>query len=231
MNRLHMLLTSLSSSEPTLWEELAAYFKEQFDKIFSVQTGNYQHIQIGTGTVVTLRTVVLGLFIGLIIAACFASYDKNRLGAFVRKLVREECLWPEKAKTLAELGFLKNAGVRGSLKHGKVLSRVVHCVEKEQYERDMEAARNAWIEKTGSEEGFVEPRFEMDLNTAHFYIPDEAHYAAEVRFEEKGSGWRALLLVIILSVVGAALVCYLLPDMLQLIDNMIDILQPDDVLR
>lgn len=231
MNRLHTLLTTLSATEPTLWEELAAYFKERFDKIFSVDVGNYRHIQMGTGTIVTLRTVVLGLFIGLIIAACFASYDKNRLGAFVRKLVKEECLWPEKAKTLAELGFLKNYGVRGSLKHGKVLGRVVHCVEKEQYDREMEAARASWIEKTGSEDGFTAPAYSMDLNTAHFYIPDEEHYAAEVRFEEKGNGWRALLLVIIVSVVGAALVCYLLPDMLQLVDNMIDILQPNDVLN
>ena len=43
--------------------------------------------------------------------------------------------------------------------------------------------------------------------------------------------WRALLLVIILAVVGAALVCYLLPDMIQLLDNMIGILSPDDVVN
>ena len=62
-----------------------------------------------------------------------------------------------------------------------------------------------------------------------FYIPDEEHYRAEVRFEEKGSGWRALVLVILVSIVGAALVCFLLPDMIQLVDNMIGILSENDL--
>ncbi|MCQ2430959.1 MAG: hypothetical protein MJ192_11595 [Clostridia bacterium] len=221
----------LSETDPTLWEELGAWFKEWFDRTFSTGYNDYQHIQMGTGTIVTLRNIVLGLFIGLIIAACVAFYDKNRLGAFVRKLVKEECLSTEKAKTLNELGFLKNPGVRNSLKRGKVLGNTVHCVEKEQYQAEVEAARQAYIEKTGSEDGFGMPDYKMDLNTAHFYIPDEEHYAAEVRFEEKGSGWRALVLVIVLAVVGAALVCYLLPDMIQLLDNMIDILSPDDVVN
>ena len=144
----------LSETDPTLWEELGAWFKEWFNRTFSTGYNDYQHIQMGTGTIVTLRNIVLGLFIGLIIAACVAFYDKNRLGAFVRKLVKDECLWPEKAKTLGELGFLKNPGVRNSLKRGKVLGNTVHCVEKEQYQAEVEAARQAYIEKTGSEDGF-----------------------------------------------------------------------------
>lgn len=230
MNRLFQFRL-LSETEPTLWEELSVWFKEWFDRYFSVKTNEYEHISMGTGTLVTLRSVVLGLFIGLIIAAIIAYYDKNRLGAFVRKIVKEECLSTDRAKTLAELGFQKNMGVRTSLKRGTVLGHVVHCVEKEQYEAEVEAARTAWTEKTGSEDGFAMPDFRMDVDTAHFYIPDEEHYAAEVRFEEKGSGWRALLLVIIMAVVGAALVCYLLPDMIQLLDNMIGILSPDDVVN
>ena len=220
----HSGLMLLSESEPSLWEELWTYFN---DKYFSVELGQYENIEIGTGTLLTFRNIILGLFVGLVIASAFASYDKNRLGGFVRKMIREDCLWPEKARTLAELGYQKSPGIRGSLKRGTVLSRTVHCVEKEQYERDMEAARAAFAEKNGSEEGFVAPPFRMDLDTAHFYIPDEEHYAAEVRFEEKGSGWRAFLLVLLVSVVGAALVCWLLPDMLQLVDNMIGILKGD----
>jgi hypothetical protein len=34
--------------------------------------------------------------------------------------------------------------------------------------------------------------------------------------------------VIIASIIGAALVCFLLPDMLQLVDNMLDILSGND---
>lgn len=222
--RARMLLES-DPDEVPLIKELWDYFTERY---FSVQTGNYEHISLGTGSLITLQTVVLGLFIGIVIAAAFASFDKNTLGAFVRKLVYEECLWPEKAKTLAELGFGRNGAVRSSLRSSSgVLSRVVHCVEKEKHEADMAAAREAYAAKVGSAEGFAGEPFKLDLNTAHFYIPDEEHYAAEVRFEQKGSGWRAFLLVLVVAIVGAALVCWLLPDMLQLLDNMIGILKGD----
>lgn len=225
------LFAMLAEDEPTLGEELWEWFRNWFDQNFSVGQGNYQHIELGTGTIFTLRTLVLGLFLGMIIAACITCYDINRLGAFVRKLCKSECFSPETAQTLSELGFLKNAGVRYNLRRGTVLKNVVHCVEKEQYEAQEAAAKAAWKEKTGSEEGFSMPPFKPDLNTAHFYIPDEEHYAAEVRFEKQGSGWRALLLVIILAILGAALVCYLLPDMIQLLDNMIEVLSPNDVLN
>ena len=41
-------------------------------------------------------------------------------------------------------------------------------------------------------------------------------------------GWRAFVLVVIVSVLAAALVCFLLPDMLQMVDNMIGILTESD---
>ena len=80
----------------------------------------------------------------------------------------------------------------------------------------------------GNDEGFFMPQYRLDFEKDHFYIPDDDHYRAEVRFENQGSGWRAFVLVCIIAVVGAALVCFLLPDMLQLVDNMIGILSEND---
>lgn len=218
------LYALLSESEPSLIEELWAYFR---DRYYTVELGQYENFQLGTGTLLTLRNIVLGLFLGIIVAAAFSAYDKNHLGGFVRKLVYEECLWPEKAKTLSELGYGRSPGVRGSLKRGGVLGKVVHCVEKEAYDRDMEAARTAYVSANGSEEGFSMPPYRINPDTDHFYIPDEEHYAAEVRFDHKGSGWRSFVLVLVVCLVGAALVCWLLPDMLQLVDNMLGILKGD----
>lgn len=221
--RTFMLLAE--EEQPTLFSELWNYFKERY---FSVETRDYENINLGSGSLITLQTVVIGLFIGLIIASAFASFDKGHLGSFIRKLVGDDCLSKEKAKTLAELGFAKSPAVRGSLKHESgVLAKTVHCVEREAHAADMEAARASFREKNGTDKGFVPEPFKMDLNTAHFYIPDEEHYAAEVRFEEKGSGWRAFLLVLLVAIAGAALVCWLLPDMIQLLDNLIGILKGD----
>ncbi len=214
------------SGKMSLWEELWAYLE---GKYFSVDLGRYEHINMGSGTLINLRNVILGICAGIIIASIVSAYDKNMLGKFVRKIIKDECLWPEKAKTLAELGFENNYFVRTSLKqHHGILGKVVKCVEREAHEAETKAMLEQYIEKTGSENGFIENKFEQNLNECHFYIPDEEHYAADIRFDNKGSGWRAFLLVIIITVIIAILVCFLLPDMIQLVDNMIDILQGDD---
>ena len=215
----------LSSGEPSLLQELWNYFE---GKYFSVDTGRYEHIQVGIGSIATLQRIVLGMFAGIVIAAGFACYDKNRLGAFVRTLVKEQCLWPEKAQTLYELGFMRNSSVKASLRSPNKLGKIVHCVEKEAYEKQVEEARAAYIEEHGSDKDFFMPNYRIDFDHDHFYIPDDEHYRAEIRYDEKGSGWRAFILVLLVSIIGAALVCFLLPDMLQLVDNMIGILTESD---
>ncbi len=66
----------------------------------------------------------------------------------------------------------------------------------------------------------------MDLDSAHFYIPDEQHYAAEVRFEKEGPAGVA-------SSSSSSSPSSppprhpLPPDILQLVDNMIGILKGD----
>lgn len=212
-----------AEAELPLWKELWNYFRDNY---FTVDlTGRYEHIDVGSGSLLTIRNIILGLFAGIIIAAFAVAFDKNHLGRVVRKVIKEGCLSPETAKTLQELDCHRSPAVRGSIKRGTVLGKVLHCVEKEQHARDIEQARAAYAEKNGSEAGFEPVPFRMDLETAHFYIPDEEHYAAEVRFEKGlASGWRTLIAVVILSVVGAALLCVFLPDVLQMVDNMIGIL-------
>ena len=68
------------------------------------------------------------------------------------------------------------------------------------------------------------PPYRINFEEDHFYIPDEEHYRAEVRYDNKGSSWRAFLLVLLVAGVCVALLLFLLPDMLQMVDNLIDIL-------
>lgn len=221
---LNRLLYS-TSGEPTLLEELWEYLE---GKYFSVDMGRYEHISIGSGSLVTLQKVVLGICVGIIIAAAMACYDKNMLGAFVRAIVKEQALWPDKAMTVYDLGFARNSAVKASLRSPNKLGKIVHCVEKEAYDAKVAEAREAYIAEHGNEEGFFMPQYRMDFDNDHFYIPDEEHYRAEVRFDNEGSGWRAFILVCIVAIVSAALICFLLPDMIQLVDNMIGILTEND---
>ena len=209
----------------SLWEELWAYLE---GKYFSVDLGRYEHINVGSGSLITLRNVILGICFGIIIASIIAAYDKNMLGKFVRKIIKEECFEPDQAKTLEELGFEKNYFIASSLRRGNgILGKVVKCVEREEKQSEILRMKQEYMNSTGSDKGFVEAKYAIDLNTAHFYIPYDDHYAADIRFDNKGSGWRAFLLVIIVTLIIAILVCFLLPDMIQLVDNMIDILKGD----
>ena len=221
---LHKLFLS-TSGEPTLLEEIWEYLE---GKYFSVDMGRYEHISIGSGSLITLQKVVLGICIGIVAAAAVACYDKNRLGAFVRAIVKEQALWPDKAKTLSELGFSGNRAVKLSLRSSNKLGKVIRSVEKDAYEAQVAAAREAYVAEHGNEEGFFAPQYRVDVENDHFYIPDEDHYTAEVRFDNKGSGWRAFALVCIVAVIAAALICFLLPDLIQLVDNMIGILTEND---
>ena len=214
-----------SSGDPSLIAELWAYLE---DRYFSVDAGRYEHINLGTGSLLSMQGMILGLFVGIIIAAGVACYDKNRLGAFVRALVKEQCLWPEKAKTLYDLGFMKNSGVKASLRSPNQLGKIVHCVEKEAYEKQVEEARAAYVAEHGNDKDFFMPAYRINFDNDHFYIPDEEHYRAEIRYENQGSGWRAFVLVVLVAIMGAALVCFLLPDMLQLVDNLIGILSENN---
>ena len=218
------LMASLETdayTEPTLWEELWAYFH---DKYFAPSAPQYEHIHLGSSTIVSMQSIVWGLFIGVIIAAAIVCYDKNRLGAFVREITRQQALWPDKAKTLYELGFEGNGAVKQSLRSHNHLGRIVRCVERDRYEAEVEAARAAYIEEHGSDKDFSMPPYRINFEEDHFYIPDEEHYRAEVRYDNKGSGWRAFLLVLLVAIVSVALLLFLLPDMLQMVDNLIDIL-------
>ena len=65
---LHKLYIS-ASGEPTLLEEIWEYLE---GKYFSVDTGRYENITLGSGSLITLQRVVLGICVGLIIAAGMA---------------------------------------------------------------------------------------------------------------------------------------------------------------
>lgn len=213
------------SSEMSLWEELWAYIE---GKYLTVDMGQYQHVNMGSGTLITARNIILGICIGIIIASIVAAYDKNMLGKFVRKIIKEQCFHQKDAKTLAEFGFEKNYFIKSSLRRENgILNKVVKCAEREDHEAQVAQMREQYLENHPNDKGFIPPKFIPDLNTAHFYIPDEAHYAADIRFDQKGSGWRAFLLVIIVTVIIAIMVCFLLPDMVQMVDNMIGIIKGD----
>lgn len=165
------------------------------------------------GSLVTIGTVVLGLYIGSLIACIVMTYNRQLLGSIVRKMISMEISTPENAKTVEELGYKKNVFVRSFFRDSEALHRVVKCVEAEEFyaeqklekeERDAERAKNKKIRK------FKEETYRIDVDNDRFYIPEELKDVAEKRFNKKGSTWvTTLLAILVLTAVFIAIIFFL----------------------
>ncbi len=207
------------------------------DLFFGVDLRVYRHIDLGSGADQAAQLLILGIAIGLIVASAVMCYTRTKLGRFVRILVKNECLSPENAKTLRELGEFRNASVRRALSRGMTLRKYVRCVEESDFDAALakEAAAEAlkrapWWKKilVGVRNFFVgdDIGFRPDFRTAHFYLPEETKDRAEIRFDRRGSGWPMVILIAVVSLVFASVLCKLLPDILQLMDNIISMMSP-----
>ena len=70
---------------------------------------------------------------------------------------------------------------------------------------------------------FTEVIFRRDVNTMHFYIPEEKKYAIDIKYDAKGANWVSFILVAVVSIVACAFLCFALPDLIKMIDNVITV--------
>lgn len=218
------MLGVILAKQKSLLEELWEYFSETY---FSPEMPHLENISFGTGTLISMQTIILGLTVGIIVASASSIYTKRYIGDFVRKVIYEECFDKERAKTLYDLGYLRSPGVRGAIKSYGSLSRWIRCVEEDEYMEKAEKAREEFEELHKNDKKppkFEYPEFKRDLNTMHFYLPEDKKYAAEVKFEKQGANWGAFILVTIVSLVLCAFVCYILPDIIKMFDNFITVM-------
>ena len=215
-----------ASAQPSLIKELWEYFSEKY---FTLDISQYENldITIGNNGVINLSWAIVALCLGIILAAILGVYEKRGLGEFVRKLIYEECYTPESAKTLSELGFTKNTAVRAALRAGS-LSKVVVCTQEQAYDAEIEQKKAAYEQNaTKDSPPFKSVRYKINYETDTFYIPKEASYAADVRYDKKGSGIGTILIAVGIALLLAVFVIFILPDMMRLLDNFVGMMRPE----
>ncbi len=209
-----------AAEDPTLWEAIVNYIEENY---FSDVT--YSNLGLGLfGSTATLRNILFGLLVGVIIASFIMVFDKRVLGAFVRKLLREECLSPESAKRLCQLGFADKLTVRNGVRRGTTLRSVVRSREEEEHKAAM-AEKRAEYEKMREEDPslppFKETEYTVDPDEDHFYIPEEKKYSAEFRFEKKGTTWLGFAAVVAVAVILFFVLLFVIPELMKLLDELV----------
>ena len=211
----------ISEENLPLWKELWLYF---LDTYFYRETV-YEHLNMDGDSFAMLRTIVLGVVIGLCIAGFMAVFNKRIWGDFVRLLLREDCLSAESAKSLPELNCAHKLWIRYGVRRGVNLRRVVRCREEEDALREFAAREQEYAERRKEDPALPKkmPKkpFRVDPDTHHFYIPEDMKYMADVKFEKKGSTWAgAILFSLVMVVVGFA-VLMLLPYLLSLVNDLV----------
>ena len=218
------MLSFALAKEKGLFEELGEYF---YDKYFSGDLPYLENFSVSGRDVTFYKLIVVGLCIGLVVAAICNVYNKRYVGNFIRQMIKDGCLGAENAKTLDELGYLKNVGIRQVIKTGGSLTRWVRCVEEDEFIAASEEKRREFEELHSEDEQkpkYVEQAFKRDLSTMHFYIPEDKKYSAEIRFDKKGTHPIGILVVVVVAITACLVGCYYLPDLIKLFDNFVSIM-------
>jgi hypothetical protein len=205
-------LTTPEEDAMSFWEEL--WHEMDF--------GAYSNLGLDTGTVRSVGLIVLGVFIGIIIACIAMTYNKQVLGGLVSKLMAENCRTAEGARTLEELGYKKNPFIRSAVQRNVSLRRVLHCVEEEKFYREQSEDREAYEKKR--EENPSLPKFRdreylVDPSRDHFYIPEEKVEMAERKFDAKGSSWISMIIWIVILIIAFFVIFSFLPDIMETIND------------
>ena len=215
---------SLIFAENSLIAELYEYFS---NKYFSLEMPLLDNFTIEARTVSTIRMMILGITVGIIIAAAASVYNKRHLGSLIRTMIEKDCMSPDKAMTLEELGHHKSIGIKNAVKSGGTLWRWARCREEDEFFAEM-AKKREEFEKLHEGEAkppkFKELGFKRDCKTMHFYLPEEKKYAAEIKFDKKGFKWSGVVIVGIFAIILAVFLCYMLPDVIKYLDNFITVI-------
>ena len=152
---------------------------------------------------ITPELIVWGLFFGFAIALVLALFSKRYMGKFVHTLLSQKITSPDKAKTLAELGYGKNPFVRMALVGKSAYSGLI-------FEKNEEVVYNG---------DSVVPaiRRKVDFESARFYIPSLLVARAEIRYDKKGTHVMAMAVGIVAFLVFAIVVISFLPTITELI--------------
>ena len=190
-------------------------------KYFSAAS-SYNHLEF-YNRIMTLKTVIIGLYVGFLGGILLGFYHKVYLGGFVRKLIKKAAFSEDSALTLREAGVKNTFFLRRALIKKGTLRRI--CEASNEADATVETGRSKAARIVRRFLSFEDiPKVTYDFDKIKFYIPEEKKYAAEIRFDKKGSN-PALFIVMALALTVVAFVVYMeIPELLTMLDNFLSVI-------
>ncbi len=217
---IHTALTVTEEDARPLIAELWDYFVDKY------LNGNvyYEHMNIDTSDMHLIFLIVLGLCVGISIAAFAAAFNKRVLGGVVRKILAAEATSPESAKTLEELGLENKFIARYAVTKSTSVRRVVKCCEEQEFVSEQNAARTEYEARRESDRKmpkFVEHEYEINPYADRFYIPEDIKYMADVKFEKRGTTWVGAIACTFVCIILFFVLVISIPNILHLVDDFV----------
>ena len=195
-----------------LWEQIVSYYKDM--TFYNIEVNAFQ-----------LLGFVFALGIGGVAAIIIAYFAKKRTGKIIDPIIERGAMSEKTAVTAEEGGFASPRKL-AMLTRGKMLRKTV-CVigddidngdsgEDASAEKDTKVAKGKVKAPSVRE---LEAAAVARLMTCRFYIPEEKTETALRRFSGKRNSVLSLILSILLIAACAVGIYFLLPFILQLIDN------------
>ena len=243
---LHNLFTNMrsialasSSEEPTVFEELVDYIVTKY-LTPNYAAYEYFNIEIDSDPLVTPAMIFAGAFLAIMAGAAIMIFNRRVLGRLVRRLIKNDALTPDKAKTIEELGLSDSRAIKYFINR-LTLAKAVRCVEEDEYyglkyvpytpedysgDDGKDADReNEKIEARKNDAYAVsintprKLRYKRDPKNDHFYIPERKKYQASVRFNVKGTNPLSLLVLGAVYIVLGLIFIRIFPSLLKAIDT------------
>ena len=214
----------LKTTFKDIWNDVWDYMSDTY---FNISLDKYENLGL-TPTATTLSVIIFGLFFGIVFAAIVVTLNKNNAGVPVRALLGCGAIGKENAKTLAELSLEKKWY---SLRRNLVVRKMVAFIPLSERDaliskpkkKPKHSENDASAEESASDRLLRELPSGIDYENTALYIPEELKYAAEFRFDAKGTSWRWTVLTILVFFALVFLILRFLPEFFQFLDNMIGI--------
>ena len=188
------------------------------NKIYSYQNFDFD---VNNGSLdVLLWSIYAGIVIGVLASLIYRVCTHS----FVDAVIKAGAVDEDHAVTLDSLDFRGKWYVKRQLRAGTSFSRLFVCTNADTFpKKKCGALGRFWHEKfLGDEVPTVIP-----FETAKFYLPEERRITAELRFTGEKSPVRTFVVcAAVLAVVIAAATVFV-PELLQMLDNLMTELTPN----
>lgn len=187
--------------------------------------GNYENM--GSGSGIPIPWIIVAVFMGIAFAFVATVFTKRVWGEMVRRLLSEQALSAESAKTMSELSLDKNIFLRRAVKGNVSLRRVVFCREEEEFLREQDQKAAEYEEARKQDPSLKKSKkmrsvsFRVDPDKHHFYIPEDCRDMASVKFDKKGTSIGKLILLLVLLLISLIIVLLALPRLMELLDGFV----------